>query len=296
MWLSGNSIAVGAFLLWGLLPLYFQYIPNANVLELLSIRIVFSIPCVYLLLKMRAISMNTIWQAMHNKKVVLICFFAGLFNLASLYAFTWAVTNGQVLAASLGYFINPIFSIVLAVLFLKNKLSTYQSVALGLSVAGIGCQVLYYGELPWLSLVMGSAFALYGLMKKFLDLDALSIMMIELITILPFALSLIISDLWQQTSIWQSGNTHDMMLYLLSAPVTLIPLVLFSIAVEKTSLVMVGFIQYIEPSIQFLLAVMVFGEVLLEVKVISFSLIWLGLILCIADMMFRKPSIPKALG
>ena len=223
---------------------------------------------------------------------------AGMFNFMSLYSFTWAVTHEQVLAASLGYFINPIFSIVFGVLFLKDRLSTFQSVAVALSIAGIGCQVYYYGELPWLSLIMGGAFALYGLMKKFIRLDALSIMMIELITILPLALGFLFHDLWQQTSVFQSGDNPKILLYLLSAPVTLIPLVLFSMAVERTNLIMIGFIQYIEPSIQFLLAVIVFGEALLQVKVMSFGLIWLGLLLCIIEMTFRKkrPPMQKALG
>ncbi|GGI77791.1 permease [Shewanella hanedai] len=295
MWLSGNSIAILAFLTWGLLPLYFQFIPNANVFEILSIRVVFSIPCIYLLLKIMSLPMERIWTAMQNKRVLLICFLAGIFNLTSLYSFTWAVTNGQVLAASLGYFMNPIFSIALGVLFLKDKLSTFQSIAVALSIAGIGCQVIYYGELPWISIIMGGAFALYGLMKKFVDLDALSIMMIELILILPIALCLIMSDLWQQTSVLYSGDNSKILLYLLSAPVTLIPLVLFSLAVEKISLIMIGFIQYIEPSIQFLLAVMIFGEVLLPVKVASFSLIWLGLLLCIADIIVKKRIGPKIL-
>ena len=298
MLLSGNGIAVCAFLVWGLLPLYFQYIPNANVLEILSIRVLFSIPCIYLLLKALHIPMGKIWAAMHNKKTVFLCFLAGMFNFMSLYSFTWAVTHEQVLAASLGYFINPIFSIVFGVLFLKDRLSTFQSVAVALSIAGIGCQVYYYGELPWLSLIMGGAFALYGLMKKFIRLDALSIMMIELITILPLALGFLFHDLWQQTSVFQSGDNPKILLYLLSAPVTLIPLVLFSMAVERTNLIMIGFIQYIEPSIQFLLAVIVFGEALLQVKVMSFGLIWLGLLLCIIEMTFRKkrPPMQKALG
>ncbi len=287
-------MAVYAFLCWGLLPLYFQYIPNANVFELLSIRILFSIPCIYLWIKLFSAPTKNIWMAMRNKRTLLFCFLAGLFNLISLYCFTWAVTNGQVLAASLGYFITPIFAVIFAVLFLKDRLSGFQMVAVVLSVAGIGCQVLYFRELPWLSIIMGSTFALYGLMKKFANLDAMSIMMIELLTVLPIALVLLFSQMWDNTSVWQSGDLGKMWLYLLSAPITLIPLLLYSIAVERTSLVMVGFIQYIEPSLQFLLAVIVFGEVLLRVNVLSFGLIWLGLLLCAADIILQKPTYPPS--
>ena len=294
MLLSGNWIAVCAFLVWGLLPLYFQYIPNSNVFEILAIRVLFSIPFIYLLLKLVSIPSQTVWQAMRSKRTLLLCFLAGLFNCVSLYSFTWAVTNGQVLAASLGYFINPIFSIILGVIFLKDRLSKNQKAAVALSLAGIGYQVMYYGELPWVSLIMGGAFALYGLIKKFVNLDALSIMLIELITMLPIALFILFGEVWQGSSVWQSGDTTTMWLYLLSAPITLIPLLLFSLAVERTSLVMIGFIQYIEPSLQFLLAVIVFGEVLLQVKVVSFGLIWLGLLLCLADMTMKKPTLPPS--
>ena len=294
MLLSGNWIAVCAFLVWGLLPLYFQYIPNSNVFEILAIRVLFSIPFIYLLLKLVSIPSQIVWQAMRSKRTLLLCFLAGLFNCVSLYSFTWAVTNGQVLAASLGYFINPIFSIILGVIFLKDRLSKNQKAAVALSLVGIGYQVMYYGELPWLSLIMGGAFALYGLIKKFVNLDALSIMLIELITMLPIALFILFGEVWQGSSVWQSGDTTTMWLYLLSAPITLIPLLLFSLAVERTSLVMIGFIQYIEPSLQFLLAVIVFGEVLLQVKVVSFGLIWLGLLLCLADMAMKKPTLPPS--
>ncbi|WP_194435369.1 EamA family transporter RarD [Vibrio fluminensis] len=294
MLLSGNWIAVSAFLVWGLLPLYFQYIPNSNVFEILSIRVLFSIPCIYLLIKIYAIPLNRVWQAMRHPRTLFLCFLAGLFNFISLYSFTWAVTNEQVLAASLGYFINPIFSIILGVLFLKDKLSKNQLCAVVLALTGISYQVFYYGELPWLSLIMGGAFALYGLIKKFIKYDAITIMMVELIAMVPLAFYFMLNEIWHGTSVWQTGDVTTISLYVLAAPVTLIPLLLFSLAVERTSLVMIGFIQYIEPSLQFLLAVIVFGEALQQVKIVSFGFIWLGLLLCLADMAMKKPTLPPS--
>jgi len=288
MLFSGNGLAISAFVVWGLMPLYFQYIPNVDIMEMMAVRILVSIPLVYVLLKAFSIPTSRVWRAMKDKRTVFLCFMAALVNFISLFAFAWAATSGQVLAASLGYFINPIFSIVLGVLFLKDRLSPFQAIAVALSVAGIGCQVVYYGELPWLSLVMGGAFALYGLIKKYLTLDAMSSMMIEMITMVPFAVVILLGHLWSETSVFNSGDSTTMLFYLFAAPVTLLPLVLFSVAVTKTSLVMIGFIQYIEPTLQFLLAVVVFGEPLLEIKIISFSLIWIGLLLCIMDITLSR--------
>ncbi|WCE28316.1 EamA family transporter RarD [Vibrio sp. SCSIO 43137] len=286
--MSGNLLSVSAFFLWGLIPLYFQFLPDANVLELLSIRILVSIPIMLLLIKLLSGSVRTIYQALENKRVLLLCMLAGVVNTVSLYSMTWALTNNEVLAVSMGYFINPIISIVLGVMFFKDNLTPAQKAAVVFSCCGIAYQVFYYGELPWLSLVMGGAFALYGLIKKYIPLDPMTTTLFELISLMPAAMMVILWGVNHSDSILLSPETSEILLYLGAAPVTLIPLVLFAMAVERTTLTMIGLIQYIEPSLQFILAVLVFGELFDMAKFISFSCIWLGLFLVSVEALSRK--------
>ncbi|NOI64744.1 EamA family transporter RarD [Vibrio sp. 99-8-1] len=287
----GNLFSISAFFLWGLIPLYFQFIPQADVIELLSIRIVVSIALMLLLILFFTKSLKQVTAVFGDKKTLLLCFFAGAINTISLYSMTWALTNGDVLAVSLGYFINPILSVILGVLFLKDRLSLGQRVAVLLSVIGIGYQVYYYGELPWLSLVMAGAFALYGLIKKFIKLDSITTTLFELITLLPFALVVIWFGIEGQNSVLTSGDWQQLTWYIGAAPVTLLPLVLFAMAVERTTLTMIGLTQYLEPSLQFLLAVFIFGELFEQAKLVSFACIWLGLFLCTFEATLVKSGL-----
>jgi len=269
--------------------------PQADTNELIAMRIIFSVPLMLLILKCLKIPSLSFTQAIKNKQSLCLCFIAGILNCVSLYAFTWAITNDRVLAASLGYFINPLFSIAFGVLFLKDRLTLAQKAAVILAVCGIGYQVYFYGELPWLSLVMGSFFALYGLTKKYIQFDSLTSMSVEVTLLMPFALGYVLFGFLDQSSTVLAGDLATLGLYAGAAPVTLLPLVFFALAVERTTLTMIGLTQYIEPSLQFILAVFIFGEVLDQVKVISFSFIWLGLFLCTFEALgFSKIVLRRA--
>lgn len=276
----GNALAAFSFVLWGILPIYYQFLPEADINDLLALRILFSVPFMLLvmgMLKRPFPSLHTLWQ---DKRSLAVSGLAGLIMCISWYAFTWSLTHGQVLAASLGFFINPLFAVTLGVIFLKERLSAAQFVAVLLAIAGIGYQVWYYGELPWLSLIMGSFFALYGLCKKFIRYDALTSVTLESALLSPFALLFLLFSGFQGTSTALSSDTTTLLLYMGSAPVTLLPLIFFALAIQRTSLTMVGLMQYIEPSLQFMLAVWLFGEMFEPAKAISFGLIWLGLVIC----------------
>ncbi|MEZ8093986.1 EamA family transporter RarD [Photobacterium swingsii] len=284
---AGNALAAFSFVLWGLLPLYYQYLPGADINDLLALRIIFSVPSMLLIcwmLRQPLPVLSLVWQ---DKRSLLMTAIAGLIMCVSWYAFTWAMTHGQVLAASLGFFINPLFAIALAVLFLKERLSHAQSIAVVLGILGIGYQVWHYGELPWISLIMGSFFALYGLCKKNIKFDAMTSVTLESAILAPFAILYLLWGYSQGTSTALNADFTTQLLYIGSAPVTLAPLVFFALAINRTSLTMVGLMQYIEPSLQFLLAVLLFNEVFDGVKAVSFGLIWLGLLLCTLEALLR---------
>ncbi|OAN13007.1 permease [Photobacterium jeanii] len=284
---AGNALAAFSFVLWGLLPLYYQYLPQANINDLLALRIVFSVPCMFLICMMLRQPLPKLAELLKDKRSLVMAFIAGLIMCVSWYAFTWAMTHGQVLAASLGFFINPLFAIALAVFFLKERLSHAQVMAVILGILGIGYQVWHYGELPWISLIMGSFFALYGLCKKNIRFDAMTSVTLEAALLAPLAIGFLAWTYIDGTSTALYADSSTLMLYIGSAPVTLAPLVFFALAINRTSLTMVGLMQYIEPSLQFILAVVLFNEVFDGVKAVSFGFIWLGLILCTLEAVLR---------
>ncbi|WP_428611229.1 EamA family transporter RarD [Shewanella sp.] len=277
---KGNALAIVSFLLWGLLPLYYQFLPGADVTEMLAIRLLCSVPFMLLVFLLLRKPLPTLSMLKANLPSIALCGLASLIMCVSWYSFTWALTHGQVLAASLGFFINPLFAIGLGVICLKDRLSLAQKWAVALGGLGIGYMVMAYGQLPCLALLMGSFFALYGLCKKFIRFDSLTSVTIEAALLTPIAAAylLYLSATGQSQAL--SAGTGNLLLYMGSAPVTLLPLIFFALAIRHTSLSMVGLMQYIEPTMHFLLAIFLFNEVFDSVKAVSFALIWTGLILC----------------
>ncbi|OAT34711.1 EamA family transporter RarD [Proteus myxofaciens] len=288
MWIkSGVALAIFSYILWGITPLFYRLLPGAQALELLAQRLIWSIPL--LLLVRLFIKNRTSWRAIfQDKRSVFMCLFSSLAMAISWCTFTYALTHQQVLEASLGYFINPLFSILLGVIFLKEKLNRAEKWAVILICAGVGYQLWMYGELPTLAIVMGGAFAIYGLIRKFIRFDVITSLFIETLWLLPVAIGVTIWLLMRGESALSSADNLTRFYYILTAPVTILPLLFFTAAIKKTTLTVVGLAQYIEPSIQFLLAVFLFHEAFDEVKGVSFSLIWLGLLCCIVALIRKR--------
>ncbi|USD38785.1 EamA family transporter RarD [Ferrimonas sp. SCSIO 43195] len=285
---TGNALAALSFVLWGILPLYYHFLPQANMNELLAIRIITSVPVMLLLIRLLSRKPMPLTAVVADRRSLGLCLLASLLMCVSWYSFTYALTHGQVLAASLGFFINPLVAIALGVFFLSDRLSPAQCIAVVLATLGIGYQVYQYGELPWISLLMGCFFALYGLVKKYIRYDSLTSVAVEAVLLTPPALAFLLYA--QATSGLSSlgGSTSTLLLYLGAGPITLAPLILFTLAINRTSLTMVGLMQYIEPSLQFLLATVLFAEVFDQVKAVTFGLIWLGLLLCSVEALTQQ--------
>ncbi|CZF81411.1 EamA-like transporter family protein [Grimontia celer] len=292
----GNVMAAVAFLFWGAMPLYYQFLPNAAMDELLALRILASLPFLLLVLQLRnAKSPN--WAALiADKRSFLFSGIASVMMCVSWSAFTWAMTNDRVLDASLGYFINPLLVIALGVVAFNEKLSLGQKAAVVFGTLGLSYQIWQYGELPVAALLMAVGFALYGWCKRHVKYDAISSLLVETIVLLPIAAIYMAYKMGSGTSVAVSGDMSTLLLYLGAAPVTLLPLFFFSEAVKYAQMSMIGFMQYIEPSLQFVLAVAVFGETFDSVKTVSFGLIWLGLAISIIESLVKvkpKPDLPQ---
>lgn len=278
---SGTMFVVLAFILWGLTPLYYQYLSGGYLAQILIYRVFWSIP---LLLAVRLLfrQRTRFHDAWKDKKSFFFCMIAGLLMIVSWSSFIYALTHHLVLDASLGYFINPLFVIALGCIFLKEKLSLFQAIAVFSGVCGLTFQIIMLRHFPALALTMGLSFALYGLARKFIHYDVMTSITIETLWALPVSLLIF---LFSDTGPIISANT-PFFLYVMTAPVTIIPLVLFAIALNHTSLIVTGLAQYIEPSLQFLLAIMIFGEHINYAELLCFCAVWFGLFLCISENLY----------
>ncbi|EGQ7821827.1 EamA family transporter RarD [Vibrio parahaemolyticus] len=279
----GNFMAALSFVIWGLLPVYYRFLPNAAMDELLAWRIIGSVPVGILIVYAVTGHWPNWSQVWRDKKSLWYTFVASSLMCISWSAFTWALTHHRVIDASLGFFIGPLVSVALGVFVLGDKLSKGQLIAILLATCGVLYQVFQYGQLPFVALTMGLFFALYGLYKKKINYDWSTTLFIEALVLAPFALGYLLFKQWTTGELASSVDTTTLLLYFGSAPITILPLIFYSIAIRITNLSTVGLMQYIEPSLQFILAVVFFGELFDDVKAVTFAFIWVGLLLTIFE-------------
>ncbi|HIF5591388.1 TPA: EamA family transporter RarD [Vibrio parahaemolyticus] len=279
----GNFMAALSFVIWGLLPVYYRFLPNAAMDELLAWRIIGSVPVGILIVYAATRHWPNWSQVWRDKKSLWYTFVASSLMCISWSAFTWALTHHRVIDASLGFFIGPLVSVALGVFVLGDKLSKGQLIAILLATCGVLYQVFQYGQLPFVALTMGLFFALYGLYKKKINYDWSTTLFIEALVLAPFALGYLLFKQWTTGELASSVDTTTLLLYFGSAPITILPLIFYSIAIRITNLSTVGLMQYIEPSLQFILAVVFFGELFDDVKAVTFAFIWVGLLLTIFE-------------
>ncbi|TOA27446.1 protein RarD [Vibrio parahaemolyticus] len=279
----GNFMAALSFVIWGLLPVYYRFLPNAAMDELLAWRIIGSVLVGILIVYAVTRHWPNWSQVWRDKKSLWYTFVASSLMCISWSAFTWALTHHRVIDASLGFFIGPLVSVSLGVFVLGDKLSKGQLIAILLATCGVLYQVFQYGQLPFVALTMGLFFALYGLYKKKINYDWCTTLFIEVLVLAPFALGYLLFKQWTTGELASSVDTTTLLLYFGSAPITILPLIFYSIAIRITNLSTVGLMQYIEPSLQFILAVVFFGELFDDVKAVTFAFIWVGLLLTIFE-------------
>lgn len=275
---KGVTFGLAAYVMWGCFPLFFALFDGVPAVEILTHRILWS--CLFLVL---LISLLKRWApvktALGQPRLlarVLLC--------ALLIAFNWgiyiyAVESKHVLQASLGYFLTPLVNVALGVMVLHETLKRLQLVALGLASIGIAAQFTLLGELPWISLLLALSFGGYGLFRKQVALDGLSGLFVETLLLLPLAL---IALTWLSASGASHFLAEDLYitgLLLASGVLTALPLMAFAGAARRLRLATLGFLMYINPTLQFFIALLVFGEPLSKVQLATFAFIWAGLAL-----------------
>lgn len=281
--LRGVLAAVSAYVFWGIAPVYFKALGSVGAGEIIAHRILWSVVllAVVLLVMRRTAGIDALRA---NPRLLLWLAGTTVLVTSNWLVYVWAVNAGRVLEASLGYFINPLVSVLLAALLLKERLRMPQRVAFALAALGVLNQIVQVGALPWISLFLAVTFALYGFLRKRLAIDPVSGLMVETLLAAPVAL-LYLRGLGVEGSLafGHQGLGIDLLLVAAGA-VTSLPLVLFTYGAQRLRLTTMGFLQYLAPTLMFLLGVLVYGEPLDAGRLATFVLIWSGLIVYTGDV------------
>jgi chloramphenicol-sensitive protein RarD len=279
--------AIGAYTLWGLLPIYWKALQEVPALETLAHRTIWSLVFVLLL---QAVLRRWEWlRLVRQQPRMLRTFLASTCLLAvNWLTYIWAVTSGHVVDSSLGYFINPLVSVLLGVLFLRERLRLWQGVAVGLAAASVLYLTLGVGGLPWIALVLASTFGFYGLLRKTAPLGSLEGLTVETALLSLPALAYLLS--LQALGLGSFGHAGAATTALLAftGVVTAVPLLLFATAARNTTLATVGILQYIAPTLQLLLGLLVYHEPFSPARLLGFCGVWLALLIYSVEAMLQE--------
>ncbi len=273
----GVWLAIGAYGTWGLFPIYWKQLQNVPSPEIVAHRAVWSL--VFLMgVLLVSHRLQDIPRIFRQRRVMLVYATAGILLAFNWLIFIWGINAGHVVEASLGYFINPLMSVLLGVIFFKERLRIWQWISIGIAAGGVVYLTVSYGALPWIALALAFSFGTYGLIKKLAPLDAVEGQSIEMIVLfIPATLFLV----FREVSGGGGGFVHAGMLstamLIFGGAVTAIPLLMFTGAARRIPLSMVGILQYITPTMQFLLGVWVYGEDFSFTRMVGFSIIWFAL-------------------
>jgi chloramphenicol-sensitive protein RarD len=285
--LGGVLAAASAYLIWGLFPLYFHALQGVPAGEVLAHRVVWS-----------ALFMAALVTALRRWPSVLLQLkrpgvlrgltASALFISTNWLVYIWAVQSGRVLEASLGYFITPLISVLLGVVFLREPLSRRQVAAVALAAAGVLWLVLWVGKVPWVALTLSISFSIYGLLRKQLPVDAIAGLLAEVAVLAPLAVGWLLWLGWRGEGHLVGAGPGVTTLLVLTGVVTAVPLMLFAVGVRRLTLATVGLLLYVNPTTQFALAVWRFGETFSAAHAVAFGCIWGSLALYSSEALFRR--------
>ncbi len=292
---TGVTAALAAYLLWGLVPIYFKQIQSVPPLEVIAHRILWSIPMLAGFLLLR--DGKAFFQNMRLPgRTVFILFISGSLVVFNWFIFVWAVMNNQILATSLGYFIGPLVSFLLGFLFLKERLTLIQTTGVVIAASGTVYLGWFLGTPPWVSLGLAFSFGLYGLIRKMLDVGPMIGLLWETLLLAIPALLFMVWAIRGGSLEFGSGDLQIDVLLVLAGLVTILPLVWFNVAARTLRLSTLGFFQYIAPSLTFLMSVFIYGETFTRGHAVAFSCIWFALAMVSVESLMRSRRVSASLS
>ena len=288
---AGFALGLSAYALWGVLPIYFKLIAAVPAFDIVAHRVLWSLPFLALLIAISK-GWGKVRDAIARPRTLGILTVTALLIGGNWLLYVYAVTSGHILAASFGYYLNPLANVLLGRFALKERLSRLQWIAVAIAAAGIS--VLAAGALGqlWISLTLCISFALYGLLRKVVPADAITGLGVETALLFPVAVA------WLGWKVaagqpWMGFTEHQSLLLLLAGIVSTTPLLLFTAAAKRLPYSTMGMLQFVAPTLQFLIAVALYGEPFTTAHAIAFPAIWAALVLYVVAML-RRPRLPQA--
>ena len=278
---------LGGYVLWGLLPVFWKLLAGVNSAYVLAQRIVFS--CLFcfavILIKKKGGELKNILRDKKQRRLYLAC---GLLISANWGVYILTVATGRILEASLAYYMNPLFSILIGALIFKERLSGVQWLSVALAFVGVMYSVVLYGSVPYLAIIIGLTFALYGAIKKGIKAESEVSICMETVSVLPLALIFIVYAQLSGFTTFASLSVKEMLLLVLTGAITSVPLMLFASGIKRTSITVSGILMYINPTLQLLLGVFMYNEEFTKANAVTFAFVWLAVILFVGDGLRHK--------
>ncbi len=285
---KGIYYALSAFIMWGLVPVYFKAVDHVTATEVLAHRVVWSVGFLAIFITFTGRLKDILGFLKRPKIVTGLALSAAVISLNWL-TFIWAVGQERIVEATLGYFINPLISIVFGMIFFSERMRLAQWVAVMIAALGVIYQIVLLGELPWVALTLAFSFATYGALRKKIPVDSISGLFIETLWLLPLSAGFMIWLIVKQEFQFITEGNETMLILMCAGLVTSLPLLSFASAARRLSLTLVGLHEYIGPSIAFLIAVFYYGEPMDQQRLLSFVIIWIALgLFSIEGLLFQR--------
>jgi len=283
---NGLAAALIAYTIWGFLPVYFKLVQTVPALEMLAHRIVWSVPFGAAIVLLRR-QFPEVKRALTHKRTLLFLFLSASFVSVNWFLYIVTIQRNEVFQASLGYYINPLMYVSVGVLFLGEKLRRFQLAAIILAAIGVAVLTFSGGMFPWIAIALAVSFTFYGVIRKQVVVGAMAGLFIETMFIVPFAAFYLVALSQAGEAVLASADSSTIVLLSLSGPLTVLPLLFFSIAARRLPLTTIGMMQFMAPTINFAVAIY-YGEVLTVAHIICFTCIWLAISLFIYDAWRRR--------
>jgi chloramphenicol-sensitive protein RarD len=284
---SGLFAALAAYLLWGFLPLLFKMVEHVGAVAVVAERTFWSMILVGVIV-VASRRMGEVRAAFANRRTLIAMAISAVMLAGNWLIYVWSVETGQVLEASFGYFINPMINVAIGMAFLGERQNRIQGIAIAIAVVALVIQAIGLGRIPFIALSLACSFALYGYVRKTAAVGATTGHFVETLLLAPLAVGYLLYS-FATSGLGAHADPQTAVLLFLTGPATAAPLLLFAYAVQRLRLTTIGMLQYIAPSIAFVLAITVFGEHLNLTRIISFGLIWLSLAIFSLGSMGKRP-------
>ncbi|MDY0093452.1 MAG: EamA family transporter RarD [Candidatus Vecturithrix sp.] len=291
--LIGVFYGIAAFGLWGLLPVYWKLLQQVSALEVLAHRIFWSFIFLSLLLLLKG-QWSQIRQTMSSASTRRYLLLSAAIISANWFIYIWAIMSAHIIEASLGYYITPLFNVLLGFVVLRERMTFWQYAAVFLAFVGVLMLTVRYGQIPWIGLSLAISFSTYGLLKKLVRVDSLTGLSIETLVVSPFCLGVMGFKHFQGSGAFGNGALSVSLLLIFGGVVTALPLLWFAQSAKRIPLSQLGFLQYLSPTISLLLGVFLYHEPFTSAHLLSFGCIWIALAIYTLSQMGALPKLTPA--